>query len=274
MAKQKKKESSLSYAFFDLDRTLLSQDTMFLFCNYILKKNRIRTLYLILFIPAACLHLCGLINYITLKRIFFSFLFAIPAKELDTYAKDFVQKILLTLFTPKLLEEIKKHKKAKHYCILNTASIHVYAQYIAQELGFDDCYATNIELPKIMPLIPKIHTNNKGAHKISAMQDVLPSKIIRHCLSSTLYAQPPQIQGAYTYTDSIADAPLIHLAEHIILVQPSEKKLLAWLEREKSPIQKNKTWSVIYHEQSYNKCQRIFMVLRQMIGLYSHGVVI
>ena len=258
------KKTNKIYVFFDLDRTLLAYDSMLLFCNYILKRERIRTLFLLLFIPALLLRLFRIINNLELKRIFFSFLFLIRPPVLKYYCKDFVKQSLIPLFFEELLYIIDKHRKAGHFTVLNTASIDLYAKHIARELKFDAYYATKMNLEDPMPLIPKIHKNNFGAQKIIAMEDILPNKIVTQCQKTGNYFRPPSIKSAFTYTDSIADLPLIYLANNITIVQPSQKKM-------KDFINKNNI-DVIYPKnrigaRPFAKIFYLLYFLRNIIGL-------
>ena len=268
----KRPSAKQKYVFFDLDRTLLAHDTMLLFCNYIVKQRRIRTFFLFLFLPALLLTFLHILKSLQLKRIFFSFLFYMRTPALDYYAENFVQTVLKPLFFPELLDLIKKHREAGHFIVLNTASIEPYVKYIAKELGFDAYYATKIELQDPMPLAPRIFKNNKGAAKIEAMKELLPSglasKIGAHYQGKGSYtdSRAPKLNSAYTYTDSLADLPLINLAENVIIVQPSEKKLRA--------MALQKDWTLIEPQGRITKgswddaLRRFFIALCQISGLY------
>ena len=269
---KKKSSTYRSYIFFDLDRTLLAHDSMFLFCNYILRQNPLRRLFLLLFLPALLLFTLRLLSPIQLKRVFFSFLFYMRMPALDYYAENFVQTALKPLFFPEILALIQKHREAGDFLILNTASIEPYVKYIAKELGFDVYYASKMELRDPMPLIPKIFKNNIGYAKIESMEELLPMEVISHYqkLSKKKYknSKVPILRGACIYTDSLADLPLINLAENVLIVQPSQRKL-----REMA---RERDWPLIEPKERITKkagswndiSRRFFIILMQMSGLY------
>ncbi len=260
------------YIFFDLDRTLLPYDTMLLFCNYILRKERVRSLYLVIFLPAILLRFMGIISQLQFKRVFFSFLFRMRVPTLEKYSKDFVQETLRPLFFPELLALIKQHRDAGHFLVLNTASIEPYVKHIAKELGLTTYRATPFLLQDPMPLLPIIPKNNMGVEKIKAMSDILPkniSTLLAHSQSNVktgINSKLPKIKSAHTYTDSLADLPLMELAESVTVVQPSQKKLEAMAHDKKE----EENWSVLYPKRSIGFGQRFGTALCQILGLYSH----
>ena len=264
----KKYSTQRKYVFFDLDRTLLAHDTMLLFCNYIVKQERIRTLFLFLFLPALLFNLLGLLKPLQLKRIFFSFLFYMRLPALNYYAENFVHTVIKPLFFPELLYLIKKHRQAGHFIVLNTASVEPYVKYIAKELGCDAYYGSKMELQDPMPLVPRILKNNKGVTKIKSMKELLPPKITAHYARKKNYSssKAPKLNSAYTYTDSLADLPLISIAENVVIVQPSQKKL------KEMALQKN--WTLIEPQGRITKgywddvLRRFFIALSQIGGFY------
>ena len=248
-------------AFFDLDRTLLASDTSLLFCNYILKQERIRVLFLLILLPATLLWLLHLLTTVQLRRAFFSFLFRMQSSTLQGYVDDFVKSELKPLYFPELLNCIEKHRRAGALLVLNTGSVNLYVGGIARELGFAVYRSTELQLQDSMPLFPKISHLNKGAAKIESMSTLLAEQVSTEYLAKIRdYKNPPQIKGAYTYTDSYADLPLIHLSEHVTLVQPIHPKLLQ--------MAKQKNWKIIYPQNRISTKKIPFFVLLQLLGLY------
>ena len=65
------------YALFDLDHTLLPYDTQALFCNFVLKKEGWRRVYLLWYLPLLPLAGLKILSLRFTKRLFFSYLFGI-----------------------------------------------------------------------------------------------------------------------------------------------------------------------------------------------------
>jgi HAD superfamily hydrolase (TIGR01490 family) len=204
----------MGFAFFDLDQTLLPYDTQGLFCNFILRRKRLRTAYLAVFAPAAPLAALHLIPTRQIKRLFLTYLWGLPVDRLDAWAREFAQAVVLPAVYPEMREELARHKNDGRCTILNTASPDIYARHIAEALGFDHCVATKIDLHghSHVPFFPQIDgPNNKHEAKLPAMAHLLPE--------DALESGAP-LPDSYAYSDSSADLPLLRLAEHPVLVNP------------------------------------------------------
>ena len=75
---ERKRKSGL--ALFDLDQTLIAWDTQLLFCNWVLRKEPVRRLYLLIFLPF--LVFSRVLGAEGMKRIFLSFLWRMPRSRL------------------------------------------------------------------------------------------------------------------------------------------------------------------------------------------------
>lgn len=263
--------SPRGYALFDLDYTLIPQDTLILFCNYILRRHRFRFFYLVLVAPVLPLAAFGLVRSRTLKRLFLSFLRNLKPGYIEACALDFVKRCVIPRIYPELREELELHKKAGRITVLNTASPEFYAKFIARELGFDHVFATPVVLSAPMPLFPEIiGPNNKRYAKIERMMGVLPSAV-QIVLRSTPPADPARpvyppeavLKNSWSYSDSPADLPLLRLTEHAKLVHP-EKETLLTEARERG-------WEILTPRRPYSSVRGKWThALRQVLGLYAN----
>jgi HAD superfamily hydrolase (TIGR01490 family) len=208
------------FAFFDLDHTILPHDTQALFCNYILKKEPLRRLYLLCFAPFAILAACKLVDTRSLKRAFLTYLWRMPTARLESYCQDFARTVARASAYPEVLAEIARHKQEGRLLVLNSASPDFYARAIAEEFGFDLCYATPVELDGLshVPFRPTITgENNKRAAKLRRMADILPTDIDPD--------NPVPIPDSYGYSDSSSDIPLLSLCpdENNTQIHPSAR---------------------------------------------------
>ncbi|MBE7439642.1 MAG: haloacid dehalogenase-like hydrolase [Spirochaetales bacterium] len=212
-------------AFFDLDYTLIPYDTLLLFTNYILQKNRWRTFYLLylpLLLPLALLRI---LNSGQLKRRFLCFLFRMQSEYLIRLSQSFVETEVLPRLYPEVLEELKAHQQAGDLTVLNTASPEFYVQFIARALKFDHCFATRIALPPRLPFHQTLlRANNKHIQKLRSM----PAELLSPALTARVdqpfdYAAIHEhcLKDAVTYTDSAADLPLLAIAGNGVLIHPS-----------------------------------------------------
>lgn len=259
--------NSKGFAIFDLDYTLIPHDTIFLFANYILKKQRWRIFYLLFVFSIIPFAILKIFKSREIKQVFLSFIWNIPKEELDQYAKDFVKEIVLPRIYPELLEEIKQQKKQNKILILNTASPDFYAKYIGKELGFDFTIATPILIKNKQSLFPKIiGENNKSYTKIKRMLSLLPD-YIQHKLKDYQPKNPRKpdypikLKNSISYSDSIADLPLLRLTKKAKIINPENHDLI------KEAKQKN--WEILTPQKPFNnKFQKYKICILQSLGLY------
>lgn len=244
--------SARSFAFFDLDHTLLPFDTQALFCNYVLKREPWRVWLHALFIPVAIARGLGLVSTPTSKRAFLSYLRGMPRETLARYARDFAESSVLRWAYPELRAEILRHKHQGRVLVLNTASPDFYARSIAHALGFDYCVATQFELGEKIPGMPELpFGNNKFEAKIAAMQESVPG---------VAEITDQQRAASWSYSDSSADLPLLEFAGCGVLIHPSARL---------AAIGEARGWTILHPARPYGgKIGDMWAVVRQMFGVY------
>lgn len=205
------------FAFFDLDHTILPQDTQALFAQYIFTKQPWRLVYLFWYIPSLIPAALKLIDLRTMKRIFSSYLMGMSDVELQEHACQFVREIVPQVAYPEIVSEIHRLKEEGYTMVLNSASPEFYVREIASHFGFDHYIGTNLIVEKKMPFLPKIiGPNNKHGEKITAMCE-------KGILPETFDAKyDGRIPGSWAFSDSPADLPLLSIAEHGVTIHPGE----------------------------------------------------
>ncbi len=241
-----------TFAFFDLDHTLLPFDTQALFCDFVLKRARWRTLRHLAFVPIAMLKACKLVSTVTAKRAFMGYLADMKRDTLLAYSNEFAEQAVKPWVYPELLATIEDHRKAGRVLVLNTASPDFYAKDIARVLGFDHCIATCVGVPERLPVWPVvIGKNNKHGAKIAAMKLAVPE---------VAAASDDALRNSWSYSDSSADLPLLEFAGNAVLVHPSASL---------AAIGKARGWQIIKPARPYSgKVGDMLSVVRQMLGIY------
>lgn len=245
--------SARSFAFFDLDHTLLPFDTQALFCNYVLRREPWRVWWHLFFIPVALMRAVGLVELQAVKRAFLSYLRGMPRAKLNRYAKDFAEHCVTRWVYQDLQAEILRHRHQGRVLVLNTASPEFYARDIALALGFDYCVATQMEIGEgRFPSMPRLpFGNNKYEAKIVAMQESVPG---------VAEITEQQRATSWSYSDSAADLPLLEFVGNGILVHPS---------RSLAAIGEAKGWTILHPARPYgSKVGDMWAVVRQMFGVY------
>ncbi|MFC5052026.1 HAD family hydrolase [Rubritalea spongiae] len=221
------------YALFDLDQTIVPWDTQLLFCNFVLKRERLRVLYLLGFIPFA--PFAKWIGPGPMKRVFLNYLAGMDAQTLDGYARDFVEDLIPDGLYSEVVEIVETHKSEGRLTVLNSASPEIWVKYIAEKLGFDHFFGTQVEVGKRVALFPDIvGSNNKGGVKITRMQHLFPD----------CWKAGDVLPNSFGYSDSHADLPMLYLCERNVMVHPTEKLREEGLKfgwQEISPVRPTKT---------------------------------
>lgn len=248
------KNADRSFAFFDLDHTLLPFDTQAMFCNFVLQRERLRSFYLLGFLPIAILRAVGLVKTVAAKRAFMSYLTGMTRETLRIRARDFAENVVKPQVYPELLAIIEEHRAAGRILILNTASPDFYPHEIARILGFDHCIATKVEPHDPMPYMPVvIGSNNKREVKIAAMRNELPA---------VAAATEQQLRDSWSYSDSAADLPLLEFAGNAMLIHPSPELAAIGAER---------GWKILRPVRPYkSKAGDILCSLQQALGIYRY----
>jgi len=241
------------YALFDLDHTLLPFDTQVLFCNFVLRRHPLRRFHIYFFLLASPLAAFKILRAKGMKRVFHSYLWGMKKEKVESLAKEFAEQVLPTVAYPQVVELLRSQKNKGRMTILNTASPDFYAKEIARVLGFDRYYGTKLQLKERMPLFPVIEgDNNKGRAKLHSMAELY---------SHDLHEHPNQkLPNSHAFSDSRADIPLLHTAEHATMVNPSSS---FFREGER------RAWKVIRPPTPYqSKWGNAACAIRQALGLY------
>lgn len=213
------------YAFFDLDHTLLPFDTQALFCNFVLRKEGWRRLYLVLYVLALPLFLLRILNLRVMKRVFASYLWKMPKETLEKYVSEFLKTDFEKSLYPAVVAELERQREEGRLLVLNSASPEFYLNGIAEKLGFDRCLGTRMIVEDRMPMLPRIEgPNNKEEEKITAMvaEEIIPD-LVEEGVEVLL--------DSWSYSDSSADIPLLSIAEHAVMIHPGEKLASVGLEK-------------------------------------------
>lgn len=241
------------FAFFDLDHTLLPFDTQPLFANFVLRRERWRTMYLLSFAPIGVLHACKLVPTLAAKRAFLNYAWRMSREQLQNLAREFADTEVKRWIYPELLPIIEEHRAAGRILILNTASPDFYPHEIARMLDFHHCVATRVEPAPVIPFMPRlVEGNNKREAKITAMKLAVPA---------VAQATPEQLRDSWSYSDSEADLPLLEFAGHAVLVHPN-----AALEA----TGRARGWEVMRPARPYDgKLGDLWCSARQSLGMFS-----
>ncbi len=193
-------------ALFDMDGTLFAGDSQLRFARWILRRHGWRRFYLLWLIPMGLLRGLHIINTERMKRAFLAYAWGMRRDALLAECEQFVQKEILQILYPPVLEKLRAHQEAGDTTVLCSASPDWWTQLVGNALGFTHTIGTPTALEERVSLMPRIPApgNNKGANKLIRLAAIgITSADIG-------------------YTDSAADLPMLSICRKAVLVNPGQ----------------------------------------------------
>ncbi|HEB63799.1 MAG TPA: HAD family hydrolase [Gammaproteobacteria bacterium] len=214
----------MALAIFDLDNTLLSGDSDYLWGRYLVE-NRIvdpdlydqenRRFYKE--------YEAGVLDINEFLHFSLKVLAAHDKKILFEWRKDFIEQKIIPIIPSKTRHLLDKHRKQGDTLLIITATNRFVTELIAKELGIEHLLATDPEEKEgqYTGNFTGIPTYKEG--KVSRLKEWLKNRKIT-------------LEGSWFYSDSHNDLPLLKIVENPVAVDPDEPlKLYA----------KNQGWPII-----------------------------
>jgi HAD superfamily hydrolase (TIGR01490 family) len=207
-------------AIYDMDRTVTRRAT---YTPFLLHCALHRAPWRLIFLPLVALsmiaYVARLIDRGTLKEINHRLLLGhAHPRELKPLVESFAEKQLATNIRPGARAAIARDKSEGRRIILATASYRLYADAIAQRLGFDEVIGTGSLIGLDERIRPKIDGENcYGPAKMRMIAD---------------WVEASGLKGAHGhvrfYSDHVSDQPAFEWADEPVAVNPHGKlRLLA-----------------------------------------------
>ena len=233
-------------ALFDMDQTLVQWDTQLLFCNWVLRHEPCRRLFLLVVLPFV--PFAKVLGSEGMKRVFLSFLWGMRRERLEELVAGFVVRYVPSEFYPSMLELVEADRARGRRTVLSSASPEFYARPIGKALGFDEAFGTRVEFGEVMPLFPDFTGgNNKSEVKVQRFEEEFGIDGTRVQADSA------------GYSDSTADLPMLALCEEVMVVNPGQRL---------SALAEENGWTVVRPARPFrNKREMAWRCLQQVLGL-------
>jgi HAD superfamily hydrolase (TIGR01490 family) len=200
----------MTLAIFDLDNTLLAGDSDHAWGEFLVERGLVDGAWYKAqndaFYAAYCRGELDIVAYS-------EFVFAVLARETaDTLAgwhRQFMAEKVGCMILPKGRELLAKHREAGHRLLIITATNRFITAPIAAELGVADLIATEPEV-----------RDGRYTGKVSGVPCYQHGKIAR--LQQWLADTGEDLAGAWFYSDSRNDIPLLEHVDHPVAVDPDE----------------------------------------------------
>ncbi len=202
----------MNLAIFDLDNTLLAEDSDFLWGQFLVKNNWVdceyyaaKNQYFYDQYKAGSLDINEFLDF-SLKP-----LSEHNSRQLDELHQQFMFSEIIPRITNKARHLIKQHRDKGDYLLIITATNLFVTEPIAKYLGMDDIIATIAE-----------KVNGEYTGNVSGIPSFQEGKVIR--LQQWLDSHPElSLNNSYFYSDSINDLALLQKVTHPIAVNPDDK---------------------------------------------------
>ena len=200
-------------AIYDLDRTITRRPTYTLFLIHCaLRRQRWRLLFVPAVVVAMLAYAAGLFDRGRLKEICQSLLIGrhIHAADLRPLAESFADATISGNVRPGARRAIERDREQGRRLVLATASYRLYADAIAERLGFDDVIATG----SVIGLDERVHARIEGDNCYGpAKLRMIAEWVERSGLTGT--------HGHVRfYSDHASDAPVFDWSDEPVAVNP------------------------------------------------------
>lgn len=200
----------MTLAIFDLDNTLLAGDSDHAWGEFLVRRGLVDGDHYReqndRFYADYCRGQLDIVAYS-------EFVFAVLAREtpatLAAWHRDFMAEQVAGMILPKGRELLQKHREQGHRLLIITATNTFITGPIAAELGVADLIATEPEI-----------RDGRYTGKVSGTPCYQHGKITR--LEQWLAATGESVEGAWFYSDSRNDIPLLEYVTHPVAVDPDE----------------------------------------------------
>ena len=201
----------MTLALFDLDNTLLSDDSDYRWGQYLVEKQLINSEEHTKKNKAFYQQYSeGVLDIHEFCAFSFEFLASRSMEELATLHEDFMETQILASMSNKSKALIAQHKAMGHTLMVITATNSFVTRPIVTAFGIDNLIATE----------PKIE-NGRYTREIDGVPSFKEGKVTR--LNAWLAENNETLEGSYFYSDSHNDLPLLEQVTTAIAVDPDPK---------------------------------------------------
>jgi HAD superfamily hydrolase (TIGR01490 family) len=203
-------------AVYDLDRTITRKPTYTLFLIHCaVRRQQWRLVFVPVVILAMLAYAMGLFDRGRLKEICQALLIGdkVHASELRPLAESFADEMLANNIRPGARKAIERDREEGRRLLLATASYRLYADAIAQRLGFDDVIATGSVIGLDERVRARIEGRNcYGEEKMRMIADWVDKSGLRGKHGHVRF-----------YSDHASDEPAFNWSDEPVAVNPHDR---------------------------------------------------
>ncbi len=200
----------MSLAIFDLDNTLISGDSDYLWGEFLIEQKIVEETYYReqnqRFYDD---YKVGTLDIFAFLAFSLAPLAKFSMEQLAVMHNTFMQEKIIPLMSEKAFDLINTHKKNNDYLLIITATNRFVTQPIAEKFAVHDIIATEPEI-----------VNGRYTGRVNGTPSFKEGKVKR--LKEWLKSTPHDLNGSWFYSDSHNDLPLLELVSHPVAVNADD----------------------------------------------------
>lgn len=201
----------MTLAIFDLDNTLIADDSDFLWGQFLVEQGIVdRTIYERINAQFYEDYQQGNLDMIAFLRFALKPLADHSLDQLYVWREQFLNEVIKPIYLQSAQALVDKHRAQGHTLLVITATNRFITQPIVEMYGIENLIATTPEL-----------VDGRYTGEIVGIPSFQAGKVT--LLNEWLETTGETLNGSYFYSDSHNDLPLLQLVENPIAVDPDEK---------------------------------------------------
>jgi HAD superfamily hydrolase (TIGR01490 family) len=201
----------MTLAIFDLDNTLIADDSDYLWGKFLVDQGIVdRLVYDKINAKFYEDYQNGTLDMLAFLRFALAPLAAHPIEQLHNWRQDFINTIIKPLLLDKAKALIEKHRAQGDTLLVITATNSFITAPIVALYGIEHLIATTPEM-----------IDGKYTGNVNGVPCFQEGKVTR--LNEWLTLNNEKLEGSYFYSDSHNDLPLLKLVDFPVAVDPDEK---------------------------------------------------
>ncbi|KPJ55041.1 hypothetical protein AMJ47_01985 [Parcubacteria bacterium DG_72] len=214
---------------FDLDNTLIKEQSQALLLNYARKKRLINPFFYFTIMFWFILYKIGLVkNPKKIMEYSFNFLKDKSPRDFEKIIEDFFRENLKLIIFKEALELVKEHKNKGRKILIVSNAIDYIPQKVGQFLDIDYFIGTRLETK-----------NNKFTGKIEG--DIIYGRNKVFAIKRFIRENDLSLKNSWGYSDHYSDIPLLEMTANPVAVNPDK-------ELKKEAIRK--TWPILIFKET------------------------